>query len=61
MGELDFDEDGEGFVDGLGGGVEALGCLEGVEGVDGVEELGGGGGFVALERADEVEGAGDRG
>ena len=55
VGELDLDEDGEGFVEGCGGGVEALGDLEGVDGVDGVEELGGASGFVGLERADEVE------
>jgi hypothetical protein len=37
------------------GGVEAGGDLERVDGVDGVEELGGAGGFVGLQRADEVE------
>ena len=53
-GEFDFDEDGESFVEGLGGGVEAVGGFEVVEGVDGVEDLGGFGGFVVLEGADEV-------
>ena len=37
------------------GGVQALGDLQGVDGVDCVEELGGLCGFVRLERADEVE------
>ena len=54
-GEFDLDEDGEGFVQGCGGLVEAGGGFEGVEGVDGREELGGFGGFVVLERADEME------
>ena len=53
-GELDLDEDGDGFVERGGGAVETLGGLEGVECVDGVEELGGLGGFVVLEGADEV-------
>ena len=55
MGEFDFDEDGEIFVERSGGGVEALGDLEGVDGVDGVEEFCGAGGFVGLEGADEVD------
>ena len=53
-GELDLDEDGEGFAEGAGGVVEALGDAEGVDGVDGVEELGGAGGLVGLEGANEV-------
>ena len=60
-GELDLDEDGDLFAEGYCGVVEA-GCgFEGVEGVDGLEEFRGAGGFVVLEGADEVEGAGDRG
>jgi hypothetical protein len=62
VGELDFDEDGEGFVEGPGGGVEARGGFEGVDGVDGLKELGGGAGLVVLERADEMDGeVGERG
>ena len=53
--ELDLDEHAEGFVKGLGGGVEAFGGFEGVESVDGVEDLGRFGGLVVLEWADEVD------
>jgi len=37
VGEFDLDEDGDLFVEGRCGGVEAGGGFEGVEGVDGVE------------------------
>ena len=47
--------DGDGFAEGLSGGVEALGDFERIYGVNGVEEFGGLGGFVALEWADEVD------
>ena len=52
--EFDFDEDGESFVEGACGVVEALGCFERVDGVDGLEEFGGFGGLVVLQSADEV-------
>ena len=52
--EFDFNKNAEGLVKGLGGGVEALGGFEGVEGVDCVEEFCGLSSFVILERADEV-------
>jgi hypothetical protein len=55
VGELDLDVDGEVLVEGEGGGVEAGGELERVDGVDGVEELGGAVGLVVLEGADEVD------
>ena len=55
VGEFDFDEDGEDFVEGGGCGVEALGDFERVDGVDGVEEFRGAGGFVGLEWTDEVD------
>ena len=48
VGELYFDKDGDCFAEGLCGSVEALGGFEVVEGVDGVEELGGFGGLVVL-------------
>ena len=48
VGEFYFDEDGDGFIEGLRGGMEALSGFEVVEGVDGVEELGGFGGLVVL-------------
>lgn len=35
--------------------VEAFGEAQGIDGVDGVEEFGGAGGFVGLEMADEVD------
>lgn len=53
-GELDFDQDGDALAEGAGGVVEAGGDAEGVDGVDGVEEGGCGGGFVRLEGSDEV-------
>lgn len=53
--ELYFDQDGELFSQGRRGGVETLGDLERIDGVDGVEELCGAGGFVGLEGADKVE------
>ncbi len=52
--EFDLDQDGEFFVEGLGGGVEALGDLERVDGVDSVKKLGSFAGLVGLERADEM-------
>ena len=54
VGEFDFDEDGEGFVECCCGGVEALRDFEGVYGIDGVEEFRGASGFVGLEGTDEV-------
>jgi hypothetical protein len=54
VGEFDFDEDGEGLAEGARDFVEAGCYAEGVDGVDGVEELGRGGGFVGLEGADEM-------
>lgn len=62
VGEFDLDEDGEFFVECRGGGVEALGDFERIDGVDGVEEFGGAGGFIGLKRADEMDfNAGERG
>jgi len=52
--ELDLDEDAEGFVERLRGGVEAFCGFEGVESVDGVEDLGGFGGLIVLQRANEM-------
>ncbi len=59
-GQLDFDEDGEGFAQGKAGGVEPLRGLEGVEGVDALEELGGFGGLVVLQWTNEMGGASSR-
>ncbi len=52
--EFYFEKNGKDLAESLGGVVEAGGEAEGVDGVDGLEELCGGGGFVGLERADEV-------
>ena len=65
-GELDLNEDWEALVEGECGVVEAGGKLEGIDRVYSVKELCGAGGFVGLQRADEVhiqagEGGGDRG
>jgi len=52
---MEFEEDGEELGFGGGGGVEALGEGEIVNGIDAVEEVGGAAGFIALKMADEVE------
>ena len=52
--ELDFEQDGQGPGAFGGGLVQALGEAEGVDAVDGVEQLSSFGGFVGLQMADEV-------
>ena len=52
--EFDFDEDGKEFVEFCGRFVDAFGEAEGVDRVDGVEELDGALGLVGLEMADEM-------
>ena len=54
VGELYFDVDGKIFVERSGGSVESVGDLEGVDGVNGVEELCGPRGLIGLQRTDEV-------
>ena len=52
---VDLEQDGKIFFQFGGSGVEALGEFEGVDGVDGMEEFGGGAGLVRLKVADHVE------
>lgn len=53
-GDVDLEEDGKGFADFVGATIDFLGELEGVDGVEAVEEVDGFADFIFLQMTDQV-------